>query len=55
LKTIGATVQLRDIRRIVTTSAQEAEGSLLLAAVARERLLKTQQAEKKIGLLCGYL
>jgi hypothetical protein len=34
-------VQLLDVRRIVTTWARDAENSLLLEAVARERLLKT--------------
>jgi hypothetical protein len=40
-------VQLRDIRRRVTTLVREAEESPLLETVARERLLKSQQAEKK--------
>jgi hypothetical protein len=48
-KTIGATAQLRDIRRAVTTWAWEAEGSSLLRAVARERLLKTQQNGQSLG------
>jgi hypothetical protein len=42
--------QLRDIRRTETTSEWEAEGSSLLEAVARERLLKTQQAGKILSV-----
>jgi hypothetical protein len=46
-------VPLRDIRRAVTTWAREAEESPLLEAVAKERLLKIQQADKKlIGRPC---
>jgi hypothetical protein len=39
-------VQLRDMRRTVTTWAREAEESPLLEAFARERLLKTAGWEK---------
>jgi hypothetical protein len=39
-------VTLRDIRRKVTTRALETEEVPLLEAVAREPLVKTQQAEK---------
>jgi hypothetical protein len=49
-------VELRDIRWTVTTCALEAEKSPLLEAVARERLFKTQQAEKRpSSSCCGYL
>jgi hypothetical protein len=34
---------------------REAEESSLLEAVAKERLLKTQQAEKKLSGYCGVL
>jgi hypothetical protein len=34
---------------------REAEGSPLLEAVVRERLLKIQQAGKKLSGCCGYL
>jgi hypothetical protein len=43
-------VQLRDIRRIVTTWAREAEESSLLVAIARERPLETQQAGEMLGV-----
>jgi hypothetical protein len=33
--------------------AREAEGSSLLELVARERLLKTQQAGKRLSGYCG--
>jgi hypothetical protein len=59
LKKVGAAVQvgvqLRDIRRTVTTWAQEPEESPLLEAVAMERLLKTQQAEKGLSGFCGNM
>jgi hypothetical protein len=42
-------------RRTVTTWALEAKGSPLLEAVARERLLKTQQAGKRLSGCCGDL
>jgi hypothetical protein len=42
-------VQLRDIRPILTTWVREAEESQLLESVARKRLLKTQQAGKKLN------
>jgi hypothetical protein len=47
-------VQLWDIRRTVTW-AQEAEEYVLLEAVSREQLLKTQQAEKRLSRCCGDL
>jgi hypothetical protein len=43
-------VHFSDIRPKTTMWAQEAEEYLLLEAVARERLLTTQQAEKRLGL-----
>jgi hypothetical protein len=48
------TIELRDIRRTVTTCALEAEKSSLLA-VARERLLKSQQVAKRSSGCCGDL
>jgi hypothetical protein len=45
----------RDIRRTVTTWAREAEECPLLKAVARERLLKTQQDVKRLSGCCGDL
>jgi hypothetical protein len=37
------------------TCVREAEESPLLKAVARERLMKTQQAEKRLSGCCGDL
>jgi hypothetical protein len=48
-------VQLRDISRTVTMWAREAKESQLLEAVARQRLLKAQQAGKKLSWCCGDL
>jgi hypothetical protein len=60
LVTIGATFRLitaesRDIRRIVKTWAREPEGSPVLEAVVRERLLKTQQSVKRLSGCCDEL
>jgi hypothetical protein len=44
---VGATVKLQDIRGTVTKWSQETEGSPVLETVAREPVLKTQQAGKK--------
>jgi hypothetical protein len=43
-------VQLRDIRRTVTTWTREAEESPLLEVVARVRLLETLQAGKILSV-----
>jgi hypothetical protein len=45
-------VQLRDIRWTGRTSEREAEESPLIEVVARERLVKTEQAEKRLSGSC---
>jgi hypothetical protein len=47
-------VELWDIRRDSNDVSTEAEEYLLLEAVARKRLVKTQQAGK-LGVCCGDL